>query len=68
MEGRIQEIFSLGKKWGAIVLLDEADVLMSKRTVDSLDRNAVVSGMLTFHSEDRFPFRCLGSYQQSSCA
>lgn len=34
----------LGHRWGAVVLLDEADVLMSQRTPSDLERNAIVAG------------------------
>lgn len=34
----------LGHRWKALVLIDEADVLMSQRTLRELDRNAIVAG------------------------
>ncbi|KAI0905481.1 P-loop containing nucleoside triphosphate hydrolase protein, partial [Ustulina deusta] len=43
VEEKLNEIFKLSKRWRAIVLLDEADVVMSKRTSAELDRNARVA-------------------------
>lgn len=45
LEEELRTIFRMGARWNAIVLLDEADVLMSKRTSDNLTRNSVVAGM-----------------------
>lgn len=47
LEARLKSIFKLGKKWQAVVLLDEADVLMFKRDSANLERNAIVAGMLS---------------------
>lgn len=44
VEKQLGEIFMLGYRWGAVVLLDEADVLMSQRTLGDLHRNAIVAG------------------------
>lgn len=44
LEGQLTEIFRLGLRWGAVVLLDEADVLMTKRSTTELERNAIVAG------------------------
>ncbi|OAA65431.1 ATPase, AAA-type, core [Niveomyces insectorum RCEF 264] len=46
LENQLSEIFRLGARWNAVVLLDEADVLMSKRTTDDLRRNAIVAVFL----------------------
>nr|XP_036574914.1 AAA family ATPase [Colletotrichum truncatum]XP_036575124.1 AAA family ATPase [Colletotrichum truncatum]KAF6781404.1 AAA family ATPase [Colletotrichum truncatum]KAF6781645.1 AAA family ATPase [Colletotrichum truncatum] len=46
IEKQLTEIFRLGLRWGAVVLLDEADVLMTKRTTAELERNAVVAVFL----------------------
>lgn len=45
MERILKKIFRLGKAWNAIVLLDEADVMMSKRETGAMARNAISSGM-----------------------
>jgi hypothetical protein len=39
----LRRIFSRGKAWGAILLLDEADVFLAKRSQNDLGRNAFVS-------------------------
>jgi hypothetical protein len=44
VERNLREIFQIGKRWNAIVLLDEADVLMCERRFDTPDMNAIVSG------------------------
>jgi len=47
LEKKLGEILELCGKWNAIVLLDEADVLLEKRSASgSLERNAMVSVML----------------------
>lgn len=42
-------VFELGKRWKAIILLDEADVVMTKRSSSELERNAIVAGELPPH-------------------
>ena len=37
------KIFGYAKEWGAILLLDEADCFLSKRTTDDMERNAFVT-------------------------
>lgn len=44
LDRELGDIFMLGHRWGAVVLLDEADVLMSQRTPSDLERNAIVAG------------------------
>jgi SpoVK/Ycf46/Vps4 family AAA+-type ATPase len=39
----LRRIFSRAKQWGAILLLDEADVFLAKRSKADLKRNAFVS-------------------------
>ncbi|KAF6835424.1 AAA family ATPase [Colletotrichum plurivorum] len=46
LEKQLTDLFRLGLRWGAVVLLDEADVLMAKRTTTELDRNAIVAVFL----------------------
>ncbi|KAK0643277.1 P-loop containing nucleoside triphosphate hydrolase protein [Cercophora newfieldiana] len=46
LEKQLSDIFRLGARWRAVVLLDEADVLMSKRTTTDLTRNAIVAVFL----------------------
>jgi hypothetical protein len=43
--------FQRGAKWGAIILIDEADVFLEKRQVKDLQRNSLVSG-IPFPSHD----------------
>lgn len=46
MEEKLGKWLNLGHKWGAIMLIDEADVLMEKRQHADLKRNSLVSGGL----------------------
>ena len=48
VEKNLEAIFLLARKWGCVLLLDEADVFLAKRERggDSIDRNALVSVFL----------------------
>ncbi|KAF7441907.1 SpoVK ATPase of the AAA+ class [Pyrenophora tritici-repentis] len=46
VEKRLEEYFSLASKWGCMLLLDEADVFLAKRSHDQLKRNSLVSVFL----------------------
>eukprot|EP00535_Pseudo-nitzschia_heimii_P002196 CAMPEP_0197185796 /NCGR_PEP_ID=MMETSP1423-20130617/12695_1 /TAXON_ID=476441 /ORGANISM="Pseudo-nitzschia heimii, Strain UNC1101" /LENGTH=1194 /DNA_ID=CAMNT_0042636949 /DNA_START=37 /DNA_END=3621 /DNA_ORIENTATION=- len=47
LERRLKEILTLSSRWNAIILLDEADSFLEKRSSSSsLERNAMVSVML----------------------
>ncbi|KAI0023983.1 P-loop containing nucleoside triphosphate hydrolase protein [Xylariomycetidae sp. FL0641] len=46
VEMNLRGSFNLAHKWGAVLLLDEADVFLSKRSPVDLQRNAVVSVFL----------------------
>ena len=45
VEERLSKFLKMGERWGAIVLLDEADVYLEARDVHDLERNGRVSGM-----------------------
>jgi hypothetical protein len=47
VETSLEEYFTLASKWGCVLLLDEADVFLAKRSEDQLKRNALVSGKRT---------------------
>ncbi|KAK8024477.1 P-loop containing nucleoside triphosphate hydrolase [Apiospora rasikravindrae] len=53
VEDRLSYWFSLAEKWGAVMLIDEADVYLERRTVSDLRRNGIVSG----HFDDAFVSR-----------
>lgn len=44
VEAELKEIFRLAHLWDCVLLLDEADVFLSRRDTASLQRNALVSG------------------------
>ncbi|KAK6217934.1 hypothetical protein LQW54_002989 [Pestalotiopsis sp. IQ-011] len=43
LEGELQKILDVCHTWGAILLLDEADVFLEKRNFQGVQRNALVS-------------------------
>lgn len=46
METALAKAFRIAKEWNAILLLDEADVFLSKRSDDNFEKNAFVSVFL----------------------
>lgn len=44
LESSLSNIFRIAHHWGCILLLDEADVFITRREVHDLKRNALVSG------------------------
>ncbi|KAI0883764.1 uncharacterized protein GGS22DRAFT_180406 [Annulohypoxylon maeteangense] len=53
MEDRLSRWFKLAEKWGAVMLLDEADVWLERRMISDLKRNTLVAVFL----------RCLEYYR-----
>lgn len=45
-ENKLQWAFKHASRWGAIVLIDEADVFLETRSLHDLDRNALVAVFL----------------------
>lgn len=43
LEGELNKLLDLSHSWGAVLLLDEADVFLEKRTIQDIHRNALVS-------------------------
>lgn len=46
LDMELTRIFSAATKWGAVVLIDEADVFLEKRSLHDLHRNAMVAVFL----------------------
>ncbi|KAI1740315.1 hypothetical protein F4680DRAFT_116087 [Xylaria scruposa] len=46
VETNLEKNFQLAHKWGCVLLLDEADIFLSARTADDIQRNAIVSVFL----------------------
>ncbi|KAF7506315.1 hypothetical protein GJ744_011888 [Endocarpon pusillum] len=46
VEKYLESVLHLGKIWGCVVLLDEADVFLEQRSLEDLKRNALVSVFL----------------------
>ena len=45
VEENLTSYLKMGERWGAIVLLDEADVYLEARDFHDLERNGLVSGI-----------------------
>lgn len=43
VENKLQDIMSMCSRWGAILLLDEADIFLEERSLHELERNKLVS-------------------------
>lgn len=46
MERKLSVWFKLAESWGAVLLLDEADVWLERRLIADLKRNVLVAGKL----------------------
>ncbi|KAI0429859.1 hypothetical protein F5Y09DRAFT_342297 [Xylaria sp. FL1042] len=46
VERYLESVLHIGKTWGCVVLLDEADVFLEQRSLEDLRRNALVSVFL----------------------
>jgi len=46
MDRELQRVFDVAASWGAIVLIDEADVFLEERSLHDLERNAIVAVFL----------------------
>ncbi|RAL17337.1 ATP-binding protein [Aspergillus homomorphus CBS 101889] len=46
VERYLEKMLRLGRTWGCVILLDEADVFLKERTLSDLERNALVSVFL----------------------
>lgn len=46
VEKYLESVLHLSKNWGCVVLLDEADVFLEERSLNDLERNALVSVFL----------------------
>ncbi|EQB48870.1 hypothetical protein CGLO_11851 [Colletotrichum gloeosporioides Cg-14] len=46
VEANLTENFKRAMNWGAVLLIDEADVFMERRTTSDLTRNSLVAGFL----------------------
>lgn len=44
MESKLSVWFKLAESWGAVLLLDEADVWLERRMIADLKRNVLVAG------------------------
>lgn len=43
VESKLQDVMSMCSRWGAILLLDEADIFLEERSLHELERNKLVS-------------------------
>jgi SpoVK/Ycf46/Vps4 family AAA+-type ATPase len=49
IEQNLTKNFKIARSWGAVLLIDEADVFMERRTTADLNRNSLVAGMEHFY-------------------
>lgn len=49
MEANLSNWFDLAEIWGAVMLIDEADIYLETRTTSDLQRNSLVSGERAIH-------------------
>lgn len=49
VEDNLQLHFARAKSWGAILLIDEADVYLERRSVSDVTRNGLVAGLSFEH-------------------
>lgn len=55
LDTNLTRIFKLSSVWGAVVLIDEADVFLEERSLHDLQRNAVVAVFLRQLEYGTFP-------------
>lgn len=48
VDSHLRSMFEQAVQWGAVLLLDEADVVLEKRSYENHARNAIVSGRYTY--------------------
>ena len=51
---RLQSVFLRASRWDAVLLMDEADVVLEKRSFENLTRNGVVSGKFFPYQMDSY--------------
>lgn len=69
VEKSLNEIFRLAHLWGCVLLLDEADIFITQRTQQELQRNALVSGkLLSYFILHRTLRENQAFYQLKTCA
>ena len=67
LETNLVRFFAYARNWDAIVLLDEADVYLERRSVNDLRRNSIVSSKINSFDIQR-NLTNKGTLRQSSCA
>lgn len=63
MESNLAKWFELAEIWGAVMLIDEADVYLEKRRTGELQRNSLVSGQ----GNNTIDHRAMLTLLQHSC-
>jgi SpoVK/Ycf46/Vps4 family AAA+-type ATPase len=59
VEEALSKKFRTAAKWGAVLLIDEADVFMEKREPSDLQRNSLVAGKVPHQLIKLYPYRFL---------
>ena len=55
LEGQLSRIFRIASHWNALLLLDEADVFLEKRSSENILRNSLVAVFLRKLSATNLP-------------
>lgn len=66
MEKNLSKWFQLAESWGAVMLLDEADVWLERRMISDLKRNTLVAGSVLYSNRASRPKNT--DSNKSSCA
>lgn len=56
VDERLQMVLEITRRWGCVLLMDEADVFLQARDTINLERNALVSIFLRRLEYDESPF------------
>lgn len=54
VQQKLSAAFQLARNWSAVLLLDEADVFMEKRSINNMERNQLVSRAYTPASKVKY--------------
>jgi hypothetical protein len=50
VETGLGDALQLATTWNAVILIDEADVFLEQRSAHDLERNGLVSGIISIHA------------------
>lgn len=56
MEENLSTWFRLAERWGAVMLVDKADIFLEKRVIADIHRNSLVSSKPPPRNPPRIPY------------